>query len=68
MPKLPPVSNRTYGGMRESTCVVIIIILPGLHLSLPAPATFFGSWGSVFVLNISHAVLSMTQHGVLLRT
>lgn len=68
MPTLSPVSNRTYRGVFKSTCVVIIIILPGLHLSLPAPTTFFGSWSSVFVLNISHAVLSMTQHGVLLST
>lgn len=55
--------------MLKTTCVVIIvIILPGLHLPLPAPATFFGGWSSIFVLNISHAILSMTQHGVLLST
>lgn len=68
MAKLCPVPNRTYGGVCESTCVVIIVVLPGLHLSLPAPATLFGSWSSVFVLDISHAVLGMTQHGVLLST
>lgn len=57
--------------MCKSTClviIIIIIILPGLHLPLPAPTTFFGGWSSIFILNISHAVLSMTQHGILLST